>query len=64
MGHRSKEQQHTSRRGFMAQGAAALMGAVSFPYVLDAFALGKAGTVAPSNRIVVGGDWPGRHGAR
>ena len=42
-----------SRRGFLKH-AAALYGALTIPQILPASALGKAGTVAPSNRVVVG----------
>ncbi|MCF7955427.1 MAG: Gfo/Idh/MocA family oxidoreductase [Phycisphaerae bacterium] len=38
------------RRDFLKAG----VGAVSFPYLIPSSAMGKAGTVAPSNRIVMG----------
>jgi len=38
------------RRDFLKVG----VGAVSFPYLIPSSAMGKAGTVAPSNRIVMG----------
>ncbi|MBW8014880.1 MAG: Gfo/Idh/MocA family oxidoreductase [Planctomycetes bacterium] len=38
------------RRDFLKAG----VGAVSFPYLIPSAAMGKAGTVAPSNRIVMG----------
>ena len=43
-----------NRRGFMKR-AAGTVAAVAFPYVIPSSALGKAGTIAPSNRIVIGG---------
>lgn len=43
-----------NRRGFMKR-AAGTVAAVAFPYLIPSSALGKAGTVAPSNRIVIGG---------
>ena len=42
------------RRGFMKRAGAAAA-AVAFPYIVPSSALGKAGTTAPSNRIVIGG---------
>ncbi|MCL4690915.1 MAG: Gfo/Idh/MocA family oxidoreductase [Candidatus Hydrogenedentes bacterium] len=42
-----------SRRQFMKRGALAAAGAVGFPYIVPASALGLDGTVAPSNRITV-----------
>jgi len=43
-----------NRRQFLKQTAAASAAAVTFPYVVCSAALGKAGTIAPSNRIVMG----------
>jgi len=43
-----------SRRGFLREAAGASVAAVGFPYFVPASALGQAGTVAPSNRIVIG----------
>ena len=42
-----------TRRGFL-QGAALTAGAISFPEIVPACALGRNGTVAPSNRITLG----------
>ena len=42
------------RRRFIKGAAGAAAGVVSFPYVVSSAALGKAGSVAASNRIVVG----------
>ncbi len=42
-----------SRREFL-KGASAAAAAFSFPYFVPSSALGKAGTVSPSNRIVMG----------
>ena len=42
-----------NRRQFLKTAGAA-MGAISFPYIVPSSALGKAGSIAPSNRIVMG----------
>ncbi|MBN1343289.1 MAG: Gfo/Idh/MocA family oxidoreductase [Phycisphaerae bacterium] len=44
----------STRRQFLRTTASASVGAATFPYIVPASALGKAGTVAPSNRIVMG----------
>ncbi len=44
----------TGRRRFLRDAAGAAAAAVAFPYVVPSSALGKAGAVAPSNRITVG----------
>ncbi|MHC4647377.1 MAG: Gfo/Idh/MocA family protein, partial [Planctomycetota bacterium] len=43
-----------SRRQFLRRAGGLAVGAIGFPYVAPSSALGKAGAVAPSNRIVVG----------
>ena len=43
-----------TRRMFLKNTAAAAVGVAGFPYFVPASALGKAGSVSPSNRIVVG----------
>ena len=43
-----------ARRRFLKHAAGVTAGAVAFPYVVPSSALGKAGTIAPSNRIVMG----------
>jgi len=43
-----------SRRQFLREAAGVSLAAVGFPYVVASSALGKAGSVAPSNRIVMG----------
>ena len=43
-----------SRRGFLRTAAGAAVGAVGFPYVVSSSALGKAGSIAASNRITLG----------
>ena len=48
------EQMRLSRRGFLRRATGVTLGAVAFPYVVRPAALGKAGTVAPSERITVG----------
>lgn len=42
------------RRQFLKSATTAAAAAVGFPYVVSSSALGKAGSVAPSNRIVLG----------
>ncbi len=42
------------RRGFLRKGGAIAAGAVSFPYIVSSGVLCKAGTTAPSDRIVMG----------
>lgn len=42
-----------NRRQFIKQTAALAAGAVGFPYFVPSSALGKAGTIAPSNRLVM-----------
>ena len=41
------------RRGFLKRSAAIAAGAVGIPYFVPSSALGKAGTTAPSNRLVM-----------
>ena len=48
------KKQRITRRNFLKGGAGVVAGAVGFPYVVSSSALGKAGAVAPSNRIVMG----------
>ncbi len=43
-----------TRRGFLRKVAGVSAGAVAFPYLVSPLALGDAGGVAPSNRIVMG----------
>ncbi|MFC1738253.1 Gfo/Idh/MocA family protein [Planctomycetota bacterium] len=45
---------NVDRRQFLKSAAGLTIGAISFPYVVPSSALGKAGTTAPSNRIVMG----------
>ncbi len=47
-------QKKATRRQFLRQATNASVGALSFPYIVPSSALGKAGTVAPSKRIVMG----------
>ncbi len=42
------------RRQFLKESVGFAAGAIAFPYVVPSSALGKAGTVSPSNRIVMG----------
>jgi len=48
------KQQVITRRSFLKKAVGAAAGTIAFPYVVPSSALGKAGTVAPSNRIVMG----------
>jgi len=43
-----------NRRQFLKQVTGTAVAAIGFPYIIASSALGKAGTVAPSNRVVVG----------
>jgi len=56
-----------NRRDFLRRASGVALGTVSLPYVVSSSTLGKAGNVAPSNRIVmgcigVGGKRPGGQG--
>lgn len=42
------------RRQFLRRATKVAAGAIAFPYIVPSSALGKAGAVAPSNRVVVG----------
>jgi ornithine cyclodeaminase/alanine dehydrogenase-like protein (mu-crystallin family) len=42
------------RRQFLKRAAGTAVGAVGFPYVVSSSALGKTGSVAPSERITMG----------
>src|SRR4030043_1253352 len=43
-----------NRRRFLGKAAGATAAVIGFPYVVTSSALGKAGSVAPSNRITMG----------
>lgn len=43
-----------NRRQFLKKATAIAAGTAAFPYIVSSSALGKAGTVAPSNRVVIG----------
>ncbi len=45
---------HISRRGFLKKAAGVTGAVASFPYIVPSSALGKAGKVAPSNKITMG----------
>jgi predicted dehydrogenase len=49
-----KTRQRITRRSFLKKTTGLAAGAIAFPYVVPSSALGKAGTIAPSNRIVMG----------
>ena len=49
-----KEKQQLNRRSFLRKAGALTAGAVAFPYVVPASALGLDGNTAPSNRITIG----------
>jgi predicted dehydrogenase len=51
-----------SRRSFLKNSTALAAGAIAFPYIIPSSALGKAGTIAPSNRIVMGAIGQGARG--
>ncbi|MHC4213512.1 MAG: Gfo/Idh/MocA family protein [Planctomycetota bacterium] len=48
------EQRQISRRSFLKKTSALTAGAVAFPYIVPSSAMGRSGTIAPSNRIVMG----------
>lgn len=51
-----------TRRQLLKKATAAAVGTIGFPYIIRSSALGKAGTVAPSNRITMGCIGVGHHG--
>ena len=53
-----------NRRRFLKKAAGAVGGAVAFPYIVSSSSLGKAGSVAPSNRVVMGCIGMGIQGTR
>jgi len=48
------ERQRITRRSFLKKAGGVTTAAIVFPYFVRPSALGKAGTIAPSNRIVMG----------
>jgi len=55
------------RRQFLKRAAGFAASALAFPYIVPSSALGKAGTIAPSNRIVMGAigiGWQGGNNMR
>ena len=48
------KKQSISRRGFLSRASALVGGAVACPLIVPSTALGRAGAIAPSNRIVMG----------
>ena len=44
-----------NRRGFLKKAAGSSLGILAAPYIIPGTALGKNGSVSPSNRIVIGG---------
>jgi len=53
-----------NRRKFLKKTTSLALGAVGFPYIVRSSALGKAGSIAPSNRIVMGCIGMGGQGTR
>ena len=51
-----------SRRGFLRNAAGASLTAIGLPYLVPSSAMGKAGAVAPSERITLGFIGTGDHG--
>lgn len=49
-----KRNKNIDRRKFLKTASAMAAGAIGFPYIVSSSALGKAGKIAPSNRICVG----------
>lgn len=56
-----KQRLYVTRRNFLKRASSAF-GAVTFPYIVPLSAFGKAGSVAPSNRITIGFIGVGGHG--
>jgi len=54
----------TNRREFLRTFAAGCAGAIGFPFIVPASALGRGGAVAPSNRISLAFIGIGNHGVR
>ncbi len=52
-----------NRRSFLKKAACASLSTAGFPYLVQPSALGKAGSVAPSNRIVMGAIGVGSQGS-
>lgn len=48
------QKEKISRRRFLAKATGIAAGAIGFPYIVTSSVLGKAGNIAPSNRIVMG----------
>lgn len=48
------QNKNINRRRFLKTAAGTTLAAVGFPYIIPSSALGKAGSIAPSNRIVMG----------
>jgi predicted dehydrogenase len=48
------QQSNTDRRWFLKRASGLAAGAMVFPYIVPSSSLGKAGSVAPSSRIVMG----------
>jgi predicted dehydrogenase len=48
------QKEKINRRQFLAKAAGIAAGAIGFPYIVPSSALGRAGSVAPSNRITLG----------
>jgi len=53
-----------NRRQFLSKAAGASAAAVGFPYLVSSSAMGNAGSVAPSNRIVMGAIGVGGQGTQ
>lgn len=53
---------NATRRQLLKGAAAASVGAIGFPYIVPASALGKDGNVAPSNRLILGAIGTGGQG--
>jgi predicted dehydrogenase len=48
------EEENINRRGFLKWATSVATGSIGFPHIIGSSAMGKAGTVAPSNRITLG----------
>ena len=56
------QKKKNNRRWFLKKAMGTAAGAIAFPYVVPASAVGKSGSIAPSNRIVMGCIGTGKQG--
>ena len=59
-----RDKNNINRRQFLKKATGLAAGAIAFPYIVPSSAIGGAGTIAPSNRIVMGCIGVGGQGIR